>query len=106
MDGRENVEDEPRSGRPCTSNADENVTKVKAVVRSDGRLTVSVVGSDLNLNRRTVHDILTEELGIQNICAELVPKNLTNEEKEHRRNVCLDLLECIENDEFFFQTGD
>ena len=31
------VEDEPRSGRPCTSNTDENVTKVRALVRSDRR---------------------------------------------------------------------
>ena len=38
-DGRESVEDEPRSGRPCTSKTDENVTKVRALVRSDRRLT-------------------------------------------------------------------
>jgi len=30
LDGRENVEDEPRSGRTCTSKTDENVTKVRA----------------------------------------------------------------------------
>jgi len=28
LDGRESVEDEPRSGRPCTSKTGENVTKV------------------------------------------------------------------------------
>jgi len=33
------VEDEPLSGRPCTSKTDEIVTKVRAVVRSDRRLT-------------------------------------------------------------------
>ena len=36
-------------------------------------------------------------------------KNLTNEQKENRRNVCLDLLERIKNDEKFFKfviTGD
>jgi len=32
----------------------------------------------------------------------LVPKNLTNEQKENRRNVCLDFLEHTENDDFFF----
>jgi len=29
LDGREGVEDEPRSGRSCTSKTDENVTKVR-----------------------------------------------------------------------------
>ena len=40
---------------------------------------------------------------MQKICAKLVSKNLTNEQKENRRNVCLDLLESIENDEKFFK---
>jgi hypothetical protein len=39
FDGREIVEDEPHSARPCTSKTDENVTKVRAVMRSDRRLT-------------------------------------------------------------------
>ena len=96
LDGRESVGDEPRSGRPCTSKTDEHVTKVRAVVRSDRHLTVGMVGSELNLNHRTVHDILTEELGMQKICVKLVPENLTHEQKENRRNVCLDVLESIE----------
>jgi hypothetical protein len=40
---------------------------------------------------------------MRKICAKLVPKNLTIEHKENRRNVCLDLLEHIENDESFFK---
>jgi hypothetical protein len=54
----------------------------------------------LNLTHQIVHDILTEELGIRQICAKLVPKNLTNKQKESRRNVCLDHLEHIENENF------
>ena len=64
-----------------------------------------MIGSELNLNHQTVHDIL----GVWKICAKLVPKNLTNEQKENLRNLCLDLLECIENDKNFFKdviTGD
>ena len=56
----------------------------------------------MNLNQQTVHDILTEELGMRQICTKLVPKILTKEQKENGRNVCLDLLERIENDEIFF----
>ena len=65
MDRRESVEDEPRSGRPYTSKTDENVTKVRALVRSDRRLTVRMIGSELNMNHQTVHDNFTEELGMQ-----------------------------------------
>ena len=47
---------------------------------------------------------------MQKICAKMVPRNLTKEQKESRMNGCLDLLERIENDEkFLFKhviTGD
>ena len=55
--GHESVEDEHRCGRPCTSKTDENVTKVRDLVRSDRRLTVRMISSVLNLNRQTVHDL-------------------------------------------------
>jgi len=109
LDGHENVEDEPRSERHCTSKMDENVIKVRDFVRFDRRLTVRMISSVLNLNRQTVHEIMTFELGMQKICVKMVPKILTNEQKENRRNVCLELLERIENDKTFFKyviTGD
>jgi len=74
------------------------VAKVRALVRSDRRLTVRMIGCELHLNHQTVHDVLTEELGMRKICAKLVKKKrLTNEQKENRRNVCLNLLERIGN---------
>jgi hypothetical protein len=36
---REQVEDEPRAGRPSTSKTDDNVERVRSLVRSDRRLT-------------------------------------------------------------------
>ena len=43
-------------------------------------------------------------MGIQKICAKLVPKKLANEQKGNPRNMRMDLLQRIENDENFFQT--
>jgi hypothetical protein len=40
------------------------VTKEMVAVRSDGHLTVRMIGSDLHLNQEDVDDILTDELGI------------------------------------------
>jgi hypothetical protein len=71
LDGRERVEDEPHSERPCTSKTGENVTKVRDLVRSDRRLTVRMISSVLNMNLQTVHTILTFELGMQKICRHL-----------------------------------
>ena len=41
-----------------------------------------------NINRKRVHQILREELGMQKVCAKLVPKNLTPEQKARRVELC------------------
>ena len=78
-DGRESIKDEPRSGRHSTSKTDNNVEIVRALVRSDRRLTVRMIASEFNLNHTTVHQILTEDLTKKKLCALFVPKNLTIE---------------------------
>ena len=68
-EGRESIEDEPCSERPSTSKTDNNVEIVGALVRSDRRLTVRMIASELNLNHTTVHQILTDELAMKKLCA-------------------------------------
>jgi len=72
-------------------------------VRSDRRLTVRMIASELNLNHTTVHQILTEELAIKKLCAKFVPKNLTIEQKDNQMDVCLHLLERIQSDRNFLK---
>jgi len=55
------VEDEPRVGRLSTSKADDNMETVRSLVRSDRRLTLRMISSELNFNRFTVHQILTQD---------------------------------------------
>ncbi|GFW56889.1 protein GVQW3 [Trichonephila clavipes] len=76
-EGRESIEDEPRSGRPSVSKTTENVVRVRDLARSDRRLTDRMIGEELNLNHTTVHQILTNELKMRTICAKMVPKNLS-----------------------------
>ena len=48
--GREEVEDDPKTGRPSTTSTDKNITKVNQLVRSDRRLTVQIISEELNPN--------------------------------------------------------
>jgi len=86
-EGRESIKDEPRSGRPSASKTDNNVENVRALVRSDHRLTVRMIAGDLNLNHITVHQILTPELTMKKLHAKIVPKNLTIEQKGNSKDV-------------------
>ena len=64
---REDVEDNPRSGRPSTSRTEANVERVKHLVRGDRRLTVRLIASELGMNRDRFCNI-TEDLGMRKIC--------------------------------------
>ena len=50
-DGRESVTDEERSGRPATSRTEENITKVRQIVRENRRLTVRSIAEQVNIDR-------------------------------------------------------
>ena len=102
LEGREQVEDEPHAGRPSTSKTDDNVERVRSFVRSDHGLMLRMISSELNLNRFTVHHILTQNLDMRKVCAKMVPKKLMTEQKANRRDVCLDLLDCLEREPEFF----
>ena len=103
------MEDEPRAEKPSTSKTDDNVERVRSLVRSDRRLTLRMISSELNLNRFTVHQILIQDLDMRKVCAKMVRNNLTTEQKSSRRDVCLDLLNRLEREPEFFSrviTGD
>ena len=53
-EGREDVQDDPRSGGPKTQSTDANVDRVRTSVPSDRRLGVRVIAEELNMNRETV----------------------------------------------------
>jgi len=109
LEDREQVEDEPRAGRTSTSKTDDNVEIVRSLVRSDRRLTLRMISSELNLNWFTVHQSLTQDLDMRKVWAKMIPKNLTTEQKANRSDVCLDLLDRLEMEPEFFSrviTGD
>jgi len=108
-EGRENVEDDPRSGRPISSTNDENVEVVRAVMVKDRRLSVRMIAEETGLDKCAVHRILTDHLHMRKICAKLVPKNLSVEQKANRLEICQDLQERLKIEPNFLDkviTGD
>ena len=56
-EGRESVTDEERSGRTATSRTEENIAKVRQIVRENRRLTVRSIVEQVNIDRETVRKI-------------------------------------------------
>lgn len=72
--GREVVEDLPRSGRPSTSNTDENVAIVKKTVLGNRHVSLREMANELNISYGTVQHIVVDVLGMRRVAARLVPK--------------------------------
>jgi hypothetical protein len=90
-EGREDVKDDERTGRPKTNRTDENVEKVRKLICSDRRLSERVMAEELNLDRETVRKVLTEHLGMRKVSAKMVPRILSDDQKQRRLDVCSDL---------------
>ena len=52
-EGRESITDEERSGWPATSRTEENLAKVRQIVRENRRLTVRSIAEQVNIARET-----------------------------------------------------
>ena len=92
VEDREDVEADPKSGRPCTSTTDTNIEKVRQLVRSDRRVTIRVIVNELGMDKEIVCTILVDTLGMRKVCAKMVPRLLTEEQKAQRLNACRDIL--------------
>jgi len=75
----------------------------------DRQLSVRMIAEEMGLNKNAVHRILTEHLHMWKICAKLVLKNLSVEQKANRLEICQDLLRWLEIEPNFLHrviTGD
>ena len=88
-EGREDVNDEERTGRPSTSTTDENIDVVKKIVLVNRRITVREVAEDLNIS------IFTNDLGMTRVAAKIVPKLLHFDQKQHRINIAEEILDSV-----------
>jgi orotate phosphoribosyltransferase-like protein len=87
------VEDDERPGHPVTMETDENVGKVRTLVRNDPRLSISMIAEELNVDKETERQILTENLKMKKVCAKMVPKNFSKDQKLNREEMCQNVLE-------------
>ena len=104
-EGWEEVENDPRSGRPSTSRTADIIERVKQMVRVDCRLTVRMIAEELSINKDTVWSIITENLEMRKVCAKMVPKLLSEDQKQQRVSVCQDISERLEDDPHLLGRG-
>jgi hypothetical protein len=76
--GRESVTGEERSGRPATSRTEENIAKVRQIMRENRHMAVMSITEQVNIDRETVKKILTEDFNMRKVCAKMIQKTCSH----------------------------
>ena len=108
-DGWEDIEDDPRSGRPTECRNDNNVEKISELLLQNRHLSLRMLADEVNIRKDTVRKIVDEDLRKRTICSRFVPHSLTPEQKDRRIAACRGLIATVDSDPDFFKktvTGD
>jgi len=102
-DGREDTEDDPRSGRPTECRNDNNVEKISQLLLQNRHLSLRMLADEMNIGKGTVRKTVVEDLRKRKICSHFVPHSLTPEQNDRRIAACRDLTAKADSDPDFFK---
>jgi hypothetical protein len=83
------VEGEERSGQQSIRKTTENVEKFQELIHEDHCRTIHELADTIGISYGVCQEILTENLNVHHIATKLVPRLLTDDQKQRRVNVCL-----------------
>ena len=81
-EGRTDVGDDKRSRRPTISKTTNNNRESEKIVREDRRLSIRLIAERMSIDKETVWQVLNENLRMTKVCAQVVSKLLTSDQKE------------------------
>lgn len=101
-ESREDVTDEPHSGRLSTSQIDEYVKRMRDRLNSNQRLSLQRIAQTLQMTKTTVYRVLTENSNMKNMFAKPVSKVLTDKQYVHLRVPVPRTLGNVFKESYFF----
>lgn len=102
--GRNSIEDDPRCGRPRFSSSNEMVQNILKIIMNDRRICIRRIADILKIGKSVVSEVITNEMGMNKVCARWVPKNLSPEQKLNRLRTSKENLGLFQqNKELFIQ---
>ncbi|CAF3268782.1 unnamed protein product [Rotaria sp. Silwood2] len=84
----EDVNDDPRYGRPISELTDENIELVREAINNDPHSTYDDIIAETFLSHGTIERIIHECLKMKKITSRWVPHKLTDEQKQERVKLC------------------
>ena len=97
-DPESGFENAPRGDRPSTITTDENSQAIERIVIHDRQISVRRVADELGISKSRVHDIMSNQLGMNKVCTRWVPKLPTPLQRINRVECCQELPQEREAD--------
>ena len=96
-EGKQEIEDAPRPGRPIVSTTTENIDLVRSIINDDPYITYDRLEEETDLSRFTLHTIIHDHLGLRKITSRWVPHKLTIKNRQDRVRICKENLNKFES---------
>jgi hypothetical protein len=90
--GREDVKDDSRSGRPVTSVTAANIERVRQLIEEDTRITYDEIEAETSISRYAIHEIIHGTLKLKKVVSRWVPHELTSKNRQDRLKICQENL--------------
>ena len=97
-EGREDINDDARPGRPSTSTTDKNIEAVKKRILDNSGITIREVADDVGISFGSCQSIFTDVLGMKHEATNIVPKVLNFEQKQCRMDIAQEMLTTFNDD--------
>ena len=102
-EGREQLEDDSREGRPSTPKNQENIRLVQNLVEKDKRVTIDEISNAISISHKFTFSILTKNLCMIKLSARWIPKALQKNQLNQRAHLLAILTKMEANKTIFFQ---
>ncbi|XP_065651074.1 protein GVQW3-like [Hydra vulgaris] len=80
-DGRESLEDDPRSGHPRITYTAENIERVRATIEENPHATHDII--EASINRFTINEIIHNALKKRKLTSRWIPHELTDQNRKN-----------------------
>ncbi|UYV77127.1 RPL19 [Cordylochernes scorpioides] len=102
LEGRQNMHNDERSGRPVTATDNAAVAAIRNVVEADRRVTIDEImirlPPGIEIGRSSIGTIMSDVLNFRKVCARWVPRLLSENHKQQRMEAARAFLEMHRRD--------
>ncbi|CAF4770838.1 unnamed protein product [Rotaria socialis] len=91
-EGREEVEDEPRPGRPVIETTSDNIEKVRHLIDNDPYHTIDEIQVETGLSHGTTQRIVSDHLKLKKITTRWIPSQFTDSQRAECVRICQENL--------------